>query len=77
MHIYKILCQNVIMSNYNIKKRQVRSIQKKPYDSAAAYTTPPLVVLNNFGQVDQKCLQLFTVLYLIHLLQNPAMLLII
>eukprot|EP00598_Pedospumella_elongata_P005268 CAMPEP_0184980784 /NCGR_PEP_ID=MMETSP1098-20130426/10674_1 /TAXON_ID=89044 /ORGANISM="Spumella elongata, Strain CCAP 955/1" /LENGTH=419 /DNA_ID=CAMNT_0027504265 /DNA_START=86 /DNA_END=1345 /DNA_ORIENTATION=+ len=30
--------------------RQVRATQRRPYDSPAAFMTPPLVVLNNFSQ---------------------------
>lgn len=34
---------------YSLTKH-VRGLQRRPYDSAAAFHTPPLVVLNNFGQ---------------------------
>jgi ribosome biogenesis protein SSF1/2 len=33
--------------------RQVRALQKRPYESPGAYVTAPLVVLNNFGQSEE------------------------
>jgi len=33
--------------------RQVRALQKRPYESPGAYVTPPLVVLNNFGNSEE------------------------
>jgi len=36
----------------------VRSLQRRPYESSAAYLTPPLVVLNNFGKTDEKSVKL-------------------
>ena len=38
--------------------RQVRAIQKRPYDSHVAFLTPPLVVLNNFGQAEENHVKL-------------------
>jgi len=37
---------------------QVRILQKRPYDSHTAYLTAPLVVLNNFGQVEENHVKL-------------------
>lgn len=34
--------------------KHIRAIQRRPYDSVAAYQTPPLIVLNNFGQSDES-----------------------
>jgi len=34
--------------------RQVRALQKRPMESTAAYSTPPLVVLNNFGSAETQ-----------------------
>jgi ribosome biogenesis protein SSF1/2 len=31
--------------------RQIRSVQRRPYDSIKAYDSPPIVVTNNFGDV--------------------------
>ena len=31
--------------------KQVRSVQRRPYDSPSAYSHPPIVVTNNFGDV--------------------------
>ena len=31
--------------------RQIRSIQRRPYDSTKAFESPPIVVTNNFGDV--------------------------
>lgn len=36
----------------------VRALQKKPYDSTSSYATPPLVVLNDFGQAGAQHVQL-------------------
>lgn len=36
----------------------VRTLQKKPYDSTSSYATPPLVVLNDFGQAGAQHVQL-------------------
>ena len=36
----------------------VRKLQKKPFDSTSAYATPPLVVLNDFGQAGAQHVQL-------------------
>lgn len=41
--------------------RHIRSNQKHPFDSATAYLTPPLVVLNNFGQDESSQVQLMKV----------------
>jgi ribosome biogenesis protein SSF1/2 len=38
--------------------KHIRSSQRRPFDSSAAYLTPPLIVLNNFGQSDLHHLQL-------------------
>jgi len=38
--------------------RQVRAAQKRPYESPAAFSTPPLVVLNNFGQAEEQHVKL-------------------
>ena len=40
-------------TNYSLC-RQVRAAQRRPYDSHAAFLTPPLVVLNNFGQTEEN-----------------------
>lgn len=32
----------------------VRKLQKRPYDSAASYNTPPMVILNGFGSSEDK-----------------------
>lgn len=36
----------------------VRKLQRKPYDSTSSYATPPLVVLNDFGQAGAQHVQL-------------------
>lgn len=38
--------------------RQVRASQKRPFESPAAYMTPPLVVLNNFSQSEESQVKL-------------------
>lgn len=38
--------------------KHIRAIQRRPYDSAAAYQTPPLIVLNNFGHSDASHIKL-------------------
>lgn len=38
--------------------RHIRDLQKRPFDSAAAFNTPPLVVLNNFGNAQESHLKL-------------------
>ena len=43
--------------------RQVRAAQKRPFESAAAFTTPPLVVLNNFGQAEEQHVKLMRVTF--------------
>lgn len=45
---------------YSLTK-QVRSLQRRPFDSTSAYLTPPLVVLNNFSQAEESHLQLMRV----------------
>ena len=45
---------------YSLAKN-VRSLQKRPFDSTSAYLTPPLVVLNNFSQAEQSHLQLMRI----------------
>jgi ribosome biogenesis protein SSF1/2 len=37
---------------------QVRTLQKRPYDSHSAFLTAPLVVLNNFNQVEENHVKL-------------------
>lgn len=37
--------------NYSLC-RHIKAMQKRPYDSTKAFSTPPLVVLNNFGNND-------------------------
>jgi len=43
--------------------RNVRALQKRPYESTSAYLTPPLVVLNNFGQVEEAHLKLMRITF--------------
>ena len=43
--------------------RYVRALQKRPYESSSAYLTPPLVVLNNFGQVEEAHLKLMRITF--------------
>jgi len=43
--------------------RQVRSLQKRPFESPAAYMAPPLVVLNNFGQAEEQHVKLMRVTF--------------
>eukprot|EP01038_Epipyxis_sp_PR26KG_P008146 gene8146-11026_t len=38
--------------------RNVRALQRRPFESSAAHKTPPLVVLNNFGQSDSSQVRL-------------------
>jgi ribosome biogenesis protein SSF1/2 len=38
--------------------RQVKQSQKKPFESAATLQTPPIVVLNNFGQSEENTVKL-------------------
>ena len=41
--------------------RHVRAAQKRPHDSASAYLTSPLVVLNNFGKTEESHVKLTAV----------------
>jgi ribosome biogenesis protein SSF1/2 len=41
--------------------RHVRASQKRPHDSATAYLTSPLVVLNNFGKTEDSHVKLISV----------------
>lgn len=41
--------------------RLIRASQKRPFDSNAAFLTPPLIVLNNFGQSEEAHLKLLRV----------------
>jgi ribosome biogenesis protein SSF1/2 len=41
--------------------RHIRASQKKPHDSASAYLTSPLVVLNNFGKTEDSHVKLMAV----------------
>lgn len=41
--------------------KHVRATQKHPYESATAYQTPPLVVLNNFGNSDENHMKLLKI----------------
>lgn len=41
--------------------RHVKASQKRPHDSATAYLTPPLVVLNNFGKTEDSHVKLISV----------------
>mmetsp|Transcript_8502 Transcript_8502/g.12688 ORF Transcript_8502/g.12688 Transcript_8502/m.12688 type:complete len:423 (-) Transcript_8502:118-1386(-) len=41
--------------------KHVRASQRRPFESSAAYLTAPLVVLNNFGQVEESHLKLLRV----------------
>mmetsp|Transcript_1366 Transcript_1366/g.2866 ORF Transcript_1366/g.2866 Transcript_1366/m.2866 type:complete len:421 (+) Transcript_1366:31-1293(+) len=43
--------------------RQVRATQRRPYDSPAAFMTPPLVVLNNFTQATESQQKLMRVTF--------------
>ena len=43
--------------------RQVRAAQKRPFESPAAFMTPPLVVLNNFGQAEEHHVKLMRVTF--------------
>lgn len=45
------------INSYSLS-HQVKALQKRPYDSQAAFTTSPLVVLNNFGQNDENRIKL-------------------
>lgn len=45
------------ITNYSLAY-QVKAIQKRPYDSTVAFTTAPLVVLNNFGQSEANHIKL-------------------
>jgi ribosome biogenesis protein SSF1/2 len=42
---------------------QVKASQRRPFDSAKAYLTPPLVVLNNFGQTEASHVNLMKVTF--------------
>jgi ribosome biogenesis protein SSF1/2 len=41
--------------------KHVRATQKRPFDSSAAFLTPPLIVLNNFGSEDSEHMKLLRV----------------
>jgi ribosome biogenesis protein SSF1/2 len=41
--------------------KHVRATQKRPFDSSAAFLTPPLIVLNNFGSEESEHLTLLRV----------------
>mmetsp|Transcript_1309 Transcript_1309/g.1457 ORF Transcript_1309/g.1457 Transcript_1309/m.1457 type:complete len:415 (-) Transcript_1309:200-1444(-) len=43
--------------------RQVRALQKRPYECPGAYITPPLVVLNNFGQSEESQVKLMRITF--------------
>lgn len=43
--------------------RQVRASQKRPFESPAAFMSPPLVVLNNFGQAEDQHVKLMRVTF--------------
>lgn len=45
------------IAEYSLCKH-IRAMQKRPFDSAAAYRTPPLVVLNNFGTSEESHMKL-------------------
>ena len=51
-------CPNGPTLHFRIKEyslaRQVLALQKRPHNASSAFTTPPLVVLNNFGGEDNK-----------------------
>eukprot|EP01031_Cornospumella_fuschlensis_P035600 gene35600-43175_t len=38
--------------------RQIKAQQKRPFESTSVYLTPPVVVLNNFGQAEENHLKL-------------------
>jgi ribosome biogenesis protein SSF1/2 len=48
------------LSEYCLGKH-VRATQKRPFESSAAYQTPPLVVLNNFGPCDSNHMKLLKI----------------
>lgn len=41
--------------------KHIRASQKRPFESNAAFLTPPLIVLNNFGSDDSEHLKLLRV----------------
>ena len=43
--------------------RQVRALQKRPYESPGAYVTAPLVVLNNFGTSEEVQVKLMRITF--------------
>ncbi len=43
--------------------KQVKSMQKRPFDSMAAFQTPPVLVLNNFNQSDDLHVKLMKVTF--------------
>jgi len=46
-----------MINSYSLT-HQIKAYQKKPFDSHAAFTTSPLVVLNNFGNSDENHIKL-------------------
>jgi ribosome biogenesis protein SSF1/2 len=50
------------VQKYSLSKH-VRLLQKRPFDSAAAFSTSPLVVLNNFGQCEESHVKLMRVTF--------------
>ena len=42
---------------------QVRSSQRRPYDSTTGYLSPPLIVLNNFNQSEESHVKLLKVTF--------------
>lgn len=43
--------------------RQIKALQKRPFESTAAYRTAPIVVLNNFGQAEEVHLKLLKITF--------------
>lgn len=43
--------------------KEVKAMQKRPFDSAAAFHTPPVLVLNNFNQSDDMHVKLMKVTF--------------
>ncbi|KAJ1448654.1 Brix domain-containing protein [Pelagophyceae sp. CCMP2097] len=43
--------------------KNVRALQRRPFDTAAAYATPPLIVLTNFGDASEPHVKLMRITF--------------